>query len=186
MHVRILKIRGDRKQTRQQRLKQTRSWMEAHGWRLMDYSEELGSVAFERAEGAPPLGWFDRTRYLPGPDWFQPREWLRRPLGSPRKLAFAGGIGLAVMVAFVLLLNFSHSAGPVRMQGKRERAESWFYVTVDSLNIRAEPKPGAQIVGVLYLNQRVLVGERTKGWARIVKPEWGYIAERFLQDHPAR
>ena len=101
-------------------------------------------------------------------------------------MAFAGAICLAVVTAFVLLLSFSHSRPSLSVKGTGGQSEAWHYVSVGSLNVRAAPVQGAQIVGVLYRNQRVLVGETEKGWARIIKPERGFVAAQFLVTHPVQ
>ncbi|MCZ6474112.1 MAG: SH3 domain-containing protein [SAR324 cluster bacterium] len=185
MNVRILKISGNSPTSRQRRLEQAQAWMERHGWRLMDYSEELGSAAFERDANASALGLFDPTRWLPGPGGLRPGGSLRALLASPRRLLFSLTVIVVVAAAFVLLLNYSQFKSS-NAANAQQQGESWLYVSVESLNIRAEPKPNAQIVGAFYLNQRVLVTGRKKGWARVVKPEWGYVAARYLQEHPAQ
>ena len=187
MHIRIFKIQGRSEALREERLKGVRRWMEDRDWQLVDYSPELGSAVFERGEGAPALGWFDATRWLPGPDWFQPRLWLARMRVSPRRLLLAAAVGLAVVLAFSALFNFS-LISPRGRGGAATRgaAETWLYGTVESLNIRAEPKPGAQIVGVLYRNQSVMVEKSSGGWARVVKPTWGFVAAKYLRDHPVQ
>jgi len=186
MNVRILNIAGTGSKSREKRLRQVEAWMKSHGWELMDYSDELGSAAFERAPAAPPLGWFDATRWMPAPDWMRPGAWLRRSTATPRQMAFAGGICLAVGAAFVLLLSATNSGSSLSVKGAGGQGEAWHYVAVGWLNVRAEPVSGAQIVGVLYRNQRVLVGETEKGWARIIKPERGFVAAQFLLTHPVQ
>ncbi len=186
MRIRIFRIQGGNPQSRERRLERLRGWMEARGWQLADYAPEAGSAMFERAEGAPPLGWFDPTRWLPGPDWFRPRDWLVRPRLSARRLMLGGAVGLLVAAAFGALLDFSTTPASRRGAAARQSAETWLYVRADSLNIRAEPKAGAQIVGVFYRNQRVMVENRRDGWTRVVRPQWGYVAGKYLGDHPLR
>ncbi len=187
MRIRIFKIKGSGEKLRERRLKRLRGWMERRGWWLVDYSPEAGSAIFERAEGAPALGWFDPTRWLPGPGWFQPGLWLAWPRRTPRRVGLAAAVGLAVAGAFGTLLSFSVIGTAKREPAAAQNpAESWLYVNADSLNVRAEPKPGAQIVGVLYQNQRVMVEKSEAGWARLVRPQWGYVAARYLGEHPLR
>ena len=80
----------------------------------------------------------------------------------------------------------SYSRPSLSVKGTGGQSEAWHYVSVGSLNVRAAPVQGAQIVGVLYRNQRVLVGETEKGWARIIKPERGFVAAQFLVTHPVQ
>ena len=55
MNVRILKIAGAGSKSRENRLRLVEAWMKSHGWELMDYSDELGSAAFERIMASPRL-----------------------------------------------------------------------------------------------------------------------------------
>ena len=57
-------------------------------------------------------------------------------------------------------------------------------VSASSLNVRALPNGDAQLVGVLYRNQRVLALAPEHGWAQVVQPEKGYVAARFLSEVP--
>jgi hypothetical protein len=183
----MLKIEGATAERREARLQSAQRWMENRGWRLVDYSPAVGSAMFERDERAPPLGWLDASRWLPGPDWFQPRAWLAGLRLTPRRLLLAGGVGMLVAVAFVTLLHFSHTPTTARRAaGGGNPEETWLYVSVDSLNVRGEPKPGAQIVGVLYRNQRVMVEKGEGSWARVVRPQWGFVSRQFLKQHPVQ
>lgn len=187
MAIRILKIHGKAEGEREAQLVRAREWMEQRGWRLVDFSAPAGSAMFERAEGAPRLGWFAASRWLPGPDWFRPRAWLGGMRLSVRRLALLGGVGVLVLAAFLTLFNFSRTPGTGRLgTAAADAGETWRYVSVESLNLRAEPKPGAQIVGVLYQNQRVMVEKSVAGWARIVRPQWGFVAAQYLSEHPAQ
>jgi len=187
MAIRILKIQGTREAEREARLARAREWMEQRGWRLVDYSAPAGSAMFERAEGAPRLGWFAASRWLPGPDWFRPRTWLGGRRLSLRRVVLVGAVGVVVLAAFLTLFNFSRTPGTARPgTAAADAGESWRYVSVESLNVRAEPKPGSEIVGVLYQNQRVMVEKSASGWARVVRPQWGFVAAQYLSDHPSR
>ena len=174
MKLRILKIAGRGKKARAQQLQWVQAWMEIHGWQLMHYSEGADRAAFGRAPGAPPLGWFDATRWLPGPDWKRPGAWLGTGQRPARELAILAAVGLIVGAAFFGVLSYSYS-GPSSLfkAGARYGEESWLYVNANSLNVRVSPLSQAQIVGVLYRNQKVLVDQTNEGWARVVKPERG-------------
>ena len=116
--------------------------------------------------------------------WFRPAQWLGG--ASPRRIALATGVGLAVAAAFAVLISFSRAPGLLQGGAPAAQAEleKWRYVTVDSLNVREAPKAGAQIVGVLYRNQRVMIAETERGWTRLVQPQWGFVASKYLQDSP--
>lgn len=187
MQIRIFTIRGRTESARGERLARLRGWMEEHGWLMVDLSDEGGSVVFERPEEAARLRPLHPTLWLPGPDWFHPREWLATLLTIPRQTVIVGGAGLLVSLAFVALLAVSHSSAPPDGPGAapgQASTESWQFVKSDALNLRVSPDDKAQIVGVLYRNQRVEVTERKEGWARIVRPERGYVSMEFLQDYP--
>ncbi|MEE8395286.1 MAG: SH3 domain-containing protein, partial [bacterium] len=155
MQTRILKIRAGDPALRKQRLGVAKGWMEEHGWVLLDYSDELGSALFERAANAPKLAWKDPTRWLPAPDWFNPREWLAGLLARPRRIAFAAAVAGAVLAGFVGVLSTTSVApGGGDATEIELGAETWLFVNADALNVRASPSTGAQIVGVLYRNQR--------------------------------
>lgn len=187
MQIRIFKIQGVSERSRERHLERVCRWMEQRDWQLVDYSEEAGSAMFERAEGAPAPGLLDPTRWLPGPDWFQPGAWLGRLRFSPRQLALGGAVGLAVVVAFGTLLNFTVSPTAARKTTATQKAgETWLYVSADYLNLRAEPKTGARIIGVFFRNQRVMVEKDEGGWMRVLRPDYGYVAGKFLKEHPIR
>lgn len=187
MKLRILNIAGRGKKARAQQLQRVQAWMEFHGWQLMHYSEGADTAAFERAPGAPPLGWFNATRWLPGPDWRRPGAWLGVGRYSTRDLVLAGSVCLIVGAAFFGVLSYSYS-GPSSLgkSGAGQGKESWLYVNANSLNLRLSPISEAQIVGVLYRNQKVLVDQTNEGWARVVKPERGFVAAKFLKPHPVQ
>lgn len=187
MNVKIVKIPGRGRQSRQNSFALMNAWMENHGWKLMDYAEGAATAAFERAPDAPPLGWFDPTRWLPGPDWNRPRAWISGRRGSKRDVILIGAVCLVVAVAFMAVLSYSNS-GPSSLGsgGGAVAGETWLYVNANSLNVRLSPVSGAQIVGVLYRNQKVLVNQTNEGWARLVQPEKGFVAEKFLKPHPVQ
>lgn len=187
MNIRILNIRGAGKTARAQQLQHVTAWMEARGWQLMDYAESSGSAAFERAADAPRLGWLDPTRWLSGPDWFRPRSWLGSGMASPRELILAGAVCVVVAAVFLGVLSYSYSGPSSLIKGGADaRNETWLYVNANTLNVRASPVSEAQIVGVLYRNQKVLVDQTNEGWARIVQPEKGFVAARFLKPYPVQ
>lgn len=180
--TRILKIPGRSPALRHERLREVEAWMVARGWRLADYAEEAGSALFERGEGAPPLGWRDATRWLPGPGALHPRQWLTTLRADPR-LAIVPG-GALVLVLLVSLALFGHGSIDFRALQKKEAARNWFVVTASQLNVRDGPGSARQQVGVLYKGQRVLVeGTVNNTWVRISIPAQGYVAKAFL--HPA-
>ena len=187
MVVKIVKIPGRDKQARQNQFARVNAWMAGHGWKLMDYAEGANTAAFERAPDAPPLGWFNPTRWLPGPDWIRPGAWLGGRRGSRREVILIVSVCLFVGAAFMGVLSYSYS-GPSSLGrgGEEVSGESWLYVNANTLNVRLSPVSGAQIVGILYRNQKVLVDQTNSGWARVVQPEKGFVAERYLKPHPVQ
>ncbi len=179
--IRIIKITGRNEGARRDRLERIERWMGRSGWRLADYADEARSAVFERPERAPRLPRLDPTRWAPGPDPWKPREWLHALRADARLLVVPG-----LVVALVLAVVLPRLPAPqVPLEASREAAEEdWFYVNASQLNVRGGPGTEHQVVGVLYRNQRVLVEERTDGWARIVSPQWGYVAASYLSDHP--
>ena len=123
----------------------------------------------------------------PGPDWNRPGAWLGTGRYSTRELALVAAVCLIVGAAFFGVLSFSYS-GPSSLgkAGAGNERESWLYVNANSLNVRLSPDSQAQIVGVLYRNQKVLVDQTDEGWARVVKPERGFVAAKFLKPHPVQ
>jgi hypothetical protein len=106
---------------------------------------------------------------------------------SARELVLAGLVCLIVGAAFLGVLSYSYS-GPSSLgkAGSGQGEESWLYVNANSLNLRLSPVSQAQIVGVLYRNQKVLVDQTNEGWARVVKPERGFVAAKFLKPYPVQ
>lgn len=172
MSYRIYRIRGRTSSARQARLESTRRWMARRGWRLVDYAEGAGQAMFERDPALPEPGWRDADRWRLPPGYVSGvlEEWLR-----PRHLAFLG-----LVVAAALLIAAFNSLITVPT-GTDPEAERWWRVTADALNVRAEPTTGAEVVGILYRDQKVLVGEpREDGWIEVVQPERGFVARDFL------
>ncbi len=185
-HVRILSIPGRTEKARAARLARVKAWMGAHGWRLTDYLPEEESALFERAPGAPPVRFWHPTRWAPAPGLWRPGELVRYLLARPRWLVGLAVAGFVVFVAVMTVREPPAFVQPPTDLARPAEKELWLYVNADALNVRAEPTTGAPIVGVLYRNQRVLVEERAEGWAQVSQPERGYVAERFLQEVPAR
>lgn len=183
MRTRILTISGHTPAARQAHLARCQAWMAERGWALADYEDELGSAVFHPSgdgAGLPP--WHPR-RLLPPPGAFDAAAWwggLRRQ--GPGPFLLGGGATLVAVMLFAgLVLGVFGGGGPDEPPAPEEQ---WRFVTASSLNVRALPSGEAQIVGVLYENQRVLAREATHGWAQVVQPEKGYVAARFLAEVP--
>ncbi len=178
--IRILKITGWTAAGRAERLERIRTWMTSRGWRLTDYAEEARSAMFERPEDAPRLPAWDATRWLPGPAPWRPGEWWHTVRADPRLVVVPGVIvGLLVVLGLALFAPPSVDVEQVR---REEAAKRWFQVDASQLNVREAPHTGAQIVGVLYRDQRVQVeGEVDGAWVRIDIPARGYVARSYLR-----
>lgn len=183
MRTRILTISGPTPETRQAQLARCRAWMAERGWALADYEDELGSAVFHPAGDGGSLPRWHPRRLLPPPGALTPGTWwaaLRRR--GPAPFLVGGGATLVAVLLFAgLVLGVFGGGAPAEPP---EPAEQWRFVTASSLNVRALPSGEAQIVGVLYENQRVLVRAPEHGWARVVQPEKGYVAARFLSAVP--
>ena len=190
MKSRMVTIRGRTPAVRAARLAACERWMARRGWTLGDSSDELGRAVFNHdgAPEAPPEDMLPRwhpARLLPAPGALNPLRRIAVLPGAPRRrgavwaLALLGAlfaVGLYALLVFSLgSPTLRHAAAP---------AETWLFVTVESLNVREAPTGESQIVGVLYLNQRVLVGPEKFGWAQVLQPEKGYVARRFLGEQP--
>lgn len=189
MSIRILKVVGDSEAAREAHLAELKAWMGRYGWRLTDYATEAGTALFERADGAPPLSRLHPTRWLPGPAPWRPRELWRTVRADPRLAVAAVALLFAVFVAVQTVRNppaFVRSNTDLQALAEGEHPETWRYVNADVLNVRAGPSTQHQVVGVLYRNQRVLVEAVEDGWAKLTKPERGYVAQRYIQDVPAQ
>ena len=187
MNLRILKVYGRGKAARNQRLEVLQNWMEDAGWQLMDFSPELGSAAFEYREENGPLPRFHGTRWLPGPDWYHPRNFVRMAGRVSPQGALAGLVGVAIVAGLTGLLFLSQGTGSLSLSTAGDApAETWQYVDANMLNVRDQPLDSAQIVGVLYRNQRVEIKRVDEGWAEILRPERGFVAFKFLKTHPVQ
>lgn len=182
--MRILKIVPKRGEYRTDRMKVIQSWMSAHGWHLADYAGEAGSAAFVRDEDAPRLSLFAPTRWLPGPDALKPREWWRTARSDPRLVILPGGAAFALLVAILSLMAPNSFLSQEAL--KQEKEAKWRYVSAPKLNVREAPNRTAQIVGILYRNQRVLLeGQVNAEWVKLGPPSRGYVASRYLSSQPA-
>ena len=192
MKSRIVTIRGRTPELRAARLAACERWMARRGWSLGDYADELGSAVFIRngPGEAPSAGVLPRwhpARLLPAPGALNVLRLPAALLGALAQRGAAGAAALALLgavfaVGLYALLVLSLGAPSLRQA--MAPAETWRYVTVESLNVRETPTAEGQIVGVLYLNQRVLVGPEKFGWVEVQQPERGYVARRFLGDQP--
>lgn len=191
--IRLIKITGWTPAARENRLKAVADWMRGHGWEMTDFSAEAGSAFFERAAGAPRLGWFDATRWLPGPVSWRPWELWAAIRADPRLLLPPALLALlvtaVVMVAAALEVPRPGAPpGPASALQKtqREAPESWWVVTSVRLNVREAPTTQSQVVGLLYQDQRVLVRtEVDANWVEIELPERGFVARKFVRAKPA-
>lgn len=182
--MRILKIVPKRGEYRTDRMKVIQSWMTAHGWHLADYAGEAGSAAFARDEDAPRLSLFAPTRWLPGPDALKPREWFRTARSDLRWVILPGGAAFALLVAILSLMAPNSFLSSEAL--KREEEAKWRYVSAPKLNVREAPNRTAQIVAILYRNQRVLLeGKVNAEWVKLGPPSRGYVASRYLNRQPA-
>jgi len=182
--IRILNIRGSTPQDRRERLQRVQDWMAGRGWRLADYAEEAGSAMFEREPAAPPLGLFDGTRWLPGPEPWKPREWWATLRAEPRLAALPAA--LLIVAAVGLLSALGPSVPAPWEQAAQEQQGDWRVVTASQLNVRESPSPRAQVVGVLFQHQRVLVeGVVDAEWVKVGLPERGYVASGYLRQAEA-
>jgi hypothetical protein len=178
--IRILNIRGSSPQARRERLQRVQDWMARRGWRLADYAEEAGSAMFERDPAAAPLGPLDPTRWLPGPEPWKPREWWATLRAEPRLAALPAAV-LAV-AAIGLVSALAPSLPAPWEQAAREQQGDWRVVIADQLNVREGPSTTAQVVAVLYRDQRVLVeGAVDAEWVRVGVPERGYVSAGYLR-----
>ena len=179
MTQRILKIIGRTPEARRTRLELLTAWMARRGWRMADYAEEAGSALFERPEDAPPLPRLDATRWLPGPEPWKPGQWIVS-LRSDVRLVGLPALVLALGSVLILAL-FAPSSFDESHIRQQAAAERWYLVTANQLNVREKPAKRAQVVGVLYRDQRVLVeGEVDAEWVKVGVPERGYVARSFL------
>lgn len=197
--IRLIKITGWTSSARENRLKVVAEWMHGHGWEMTDYSEEAGSAFFERTAGAPPLGWFDPSRWLSGPFSWKPRELWTAIRADPRLLlppalltVFVVMVVMVVMVATAPDMpgsNHPRSKTPstgdladsASQKTGRKASESWWVVTSGRLNVREAPSTLSQVVGILYKDQRVLVrSEVNANWVEIELPERGFVARKFV------
>ncbi|MBI3992873.1 MAG: SH3 domain-containing protein [Candidatus Lambdaproteobacteria bacterium] len=191
MKSRLIRIRGRTPELRAARLAVCERWMARRGWSLGDYADELGSAVFIRDGGAlPPENVLPRwhpARLLPAPGTLYP---LRLPSALPGGLLRRGAGGawalalLSALFAVGLFALLVLQVGSPSLRQALAPAETWLYVTVESVNVREAPLAEAQIVGVLYLNQRVLVGPEKFGWVQVLQPEKGYVSRRFLGERP--
>jgi len=158
--------------------------MAERGWRLEEYLDDLGSALFHPTPERAALSPWHPRRLLPQPGTFDVRTRLQVLLGAgPERLILGGAAAtVAVVLFFTLVLGVFNSAP----RTAAPTVEVWLFVTANSLNVRELPNGDAQIVGVLYLNQRVLVGDEQFGWIQVHKPERGYVARQFLAELPAR
>lgn len=181
--MRILKIVPKRGEYRTDRMKVIQAWMTAHGWHLADYAGEAGSAAFARDEDAPRLSLFAPTRWLPGPNALKPREWFRTARSDPRWVILPGGAAFALLVAILSLMAPNSFLSSEAL--KREEEAKWRYVSALKLNVREAPNRTAQIVAILYRNQRVLLeGKVNAEWVKLGPPSRGYVASRYLNRQP--
>ena len=179
MSARILKIPGRSPEARRARLQSVSAWMVGAGWRLVDYADWEASALFERPEEAASLPWLHPTRWLPGPRPWHPGQWIATVQADPRLVALPGAAACVALVLLAALLSPS-SFDPQQLRGQAA-TEQWYSVTASQLNVREKPDERAQVVGVLYRNQRVRVeGEVTAEWVRIGAPERGYVARAYL------
>ena len=186
MRLRILKVGGRSEQARLKRLAVVRAWMEGAGWQLMDFSPEAGSAAFERDGAAQAMSRFHPTVWLPGPDWYKPYVWLNGGSGMTRLGVVAGLVGIGVVMGLLGALYISHTSSEFSTVQADQPEEAWQFVNASMLNVRDMPIDGAQIVGVLYRNQRVEVKRVDDGWAEIIRPERGFVVKKYLQEHPSQ
>jgi uncharacterized protein YgiM (DUF1202 family) len=190
--IRLIKITGWTIAARENRLKVVADWMRGHGWEMTDFSEEAGSAFFERSAGAPRLGWFDPTRWLPGPVFWRPWELWTAIRADPRLLLPPALLALLV-AAVVLVATAPEIQRPVAppapasvpQKTERKAPESWWVVTSVRLNVREAPTTLSQVVGILYKDQRVLVrAEIDANWVEIELPERGFVARKFVRAKP--
>ena len=189
--IRLIKITGWTPAARENRLRVVAGWMHDHGWEMTDFSEEAGSAFFERAAGAPPLGWFDPTRWLPGPVSWRPGDLWTAIRADPRLLlppalltVLAAGV---VMMATGPEITRPMRSAPASVTQKttQDAPESWWVVTSGRLNVREAPTTQSQVVGILFKDQRVLVRtEIDANWVEIELPERGFVARKFVRAKP--
>lgn len=180
--MRIFKISGTNPKTRAAQLKKIKAWMESRGWQMAYYEEEIQRAAFMRPADAPKLPLLDRSRWSSGPGgslFSLPRIGFRTWLLGIVVMALSGAM-------FIFVLTASHTPRDIKKQRAdgSVRGETWLYVSSNVLNIRESPNATARITGMLYQDQRVLVGTREEGWAEVRAPERGFVADKFLSDHP--
>lgn len=194
--IRLIKITGWTHAAREKRLKVVTDWMRAHGWEMTDFSAEAGSAFFERAGGAPRLGWFDPTRWLPGPVSWRPMELWTAIRADPRLLLppalLTVLVAAVVMVATATEMQGLNDPRPGKTPAKDSAAQNtgqkasqgWWVVTSARLNVREAPTTLSQIVGVLYKDQRVLVRNASDAdWVEIELPERGFVARKFVNSN---
>lgn len=191
--TRLMHIAGFSPAARQRRLERTAAWMGAHGWHLADYADEARSAIFERERHDGGLSLLHPTRWVPVPDWWRPAGWLAALAGDPRLAILALVVVLSACVGALYAVappDLSLPDSPWRAEMEQAAAqqdpENVFYVDASALNVRAAPSTDAQVVGVLYRNDKVRVEEVNGGWARLAPPDEGYTANRFLQAEPLR
>lgn len=195
--IRFINIRGKTDDARSDRLEAVTLWMRAQGWEMTDFSEEAGSAIFEREAGAPRLGWFDPTRWLPGPFSWQPAALWEAVRADPRLLLAAGMLAalLAMVVTVVVVLAVFFTApdfppptpAQVLQKTEQEALETWWVVTSGRLNVREAPSTESQVVGILYKDQRVLLGTRVDAsWVEIELPERGFVARKYVRAEPPK
>ncbi|MEE8435427.1 MAG: SH3 domain-containing protein [bacterium] len=183
--IRLIKITGWTHAARENRLKVVADWMRDHGWEMTDFSEEAGSAFFERAAGAPRLGWFDPTRWLPGPVSWRPWELWTAIRADPRLLlppALLTALGVAVVMVAAAPDLAPPAPASVPQKTGQKVSEKWWVVTSVRLNVREAPTTLSQVVGILYKDQRVLVrAEIDANWVEIELPERGFVARKFVR-----
>ncbi len=183
--LRIVRIVGRGEEGRRRRLMEVQAWMGAAGWRLTDYAETERSAMFERSSEAGALPFWHATRWLPAPWSWRPKAVFRALHAEPRLSALPA---VVLAVAWLIYIGTVGSLpslldSPLREAARRaatEQEDAWLFVTSSALNVREAPSGEARIVGVLYRGQRVLIAAEEDGWARLEKPERGYVSRRFL------